>query len=341
MNTKCEYLTEAKLGEIIDAWAESTDRVVIRQFSLYNKRLKYDFFVRDKELTEGATVFFVEFDGDTHFRDAQVMERDRRKEIDATEYGFDIDSQLIEKLYVDTDEEETFDYFESINVKFVRIPYFVQLTNETWEYYFEESHPKPEMFPTFNHGFVTTKWFPESFCVGGIERFRKILSDLEESGLESVAKDIRLSVGYKSAYSRISNKNKVTPFLYVFDRIPNSFDLDSIEYFGFDVERIVIISPSKSNNFVTNLKTYGKGDKILLLELSAISCVQEKETFLSEDVCNHLSIICDTLCQHRKEHLERLKEDYDQEYVQYILDVAKITEAHLMFGTELNSASTR
>lgn len=77
MNTKCEYLTEAKLGEIIDAWAEATDRVVIRQFSLYNKRLKYDFFVRDKELTEGATVFFVEFDGDTHFRDAQVMERDK------------------------------------------------------------------------------------------------------------------------------------------------------------------------------------------------------------------------------------------------------------------------
>lgn len=341
MNTKCEYLTEAKLGEIIDVWAESTDRVVIRQFSLYNKRLKYDFFVRDKELTEGATVFFVEFDGDTHFRDAQVMERDLRKEVDATEYGFDLDSQLIEKLYVDTDEEETVDYFESINVKFVRIPYFIQLTNETWEYYFEESHPKPEMFPAFNHGFVTTKWFPESFCVGGIERFRKILSDLEESGLEQVAKDIRLSVGCKSAYSRISNKNKVTPFLYVFDRIPNSFDLDSIEYFGFDVERIVIISPSKSNKFGANLKTYGKGDKILLLELSAISRVTEKEAFLSEDACNHLSIICDTLCQHRKEHLERLKEDYDQEYVQYILDVAKITEAHLMFGTELNSASTR
>lgn len=341
MNTKCEYLTEAKLGEIIDAWAEATDRVVIRQFSLYNKRLKYDFFVRDKELTEGATVFFVEFDGDTHFRDAQVMERDKRKEIDATEYGFDLDSQLIEKLYEDTDEEETFDYFESINVKFVRIPYFVQLTNETWEYYFEESHPKPEMFPTFNHGFVTTKWFPESFCVGGIERFRKILSDLEESGLEMVAKDIRLSVGCKSAYSGISNKNKVTPFLYVFDRIPNSFDLDSIEYFGFDVERIVIISPSKSNKFGANLKTYGKGDKILLLELSAISRVTEKEAFLSENACNHLSIICDTLCQHRKELLERLKEDYDQEYVQYILDVAKITEAHLMFGTDLNSTSTR
>ena len=65
----------------------------------------------------------------------------------------------------------------------IRIPYWVQLTSETLLFYFKL---RAEIIQDFPHGFITTKFFPASFCSLGMKRF--------ETELLSLPKNIKIDV---------------------------------------------------------------------------------------------------------------------------------------------------
>jgi len=94
----------------------------------------------------GDTVV-VEFDGDEHYRNALKFKIDEEKDAAARLHG----------------------------LRVVRIPYWVQLTSETLEYYFGLSAKIDQDFP---HGFIETKIFPASFCELGAQRFHREYSEL-------------------------------------------------------------------------------------------------------------------------------------------------------------------
>lgn len=89
----------------------------------------------------------VEFDGPTHYQDTLTIKDDRYKDELAKQGGYQV----------------------------VRVPYWIQLTNETLGHYFGLEADVVQDFP---HGFITTKVFPASFCEFGIARFERELKSL-------------------------------------------------------------------------------------------------------------------------------------------------------------------
>jgi len=102
----------------------------------------------------------VEFDGDKHYRDTLQIRKDREKDEWANLGGYRV----------------------------VRVPYWVQLTSETLEYYFGL---EAEIIQNFPHGFITTKVFPASFCELGIARFERELNSLPNAVRRSVISSLR------------------------------------------------------------------------------------------------------------------------------------------------------
>jgi len=60
-------------------------------------------------------------------------------------------------------------------IKVIRFPYWIQLTDETLSHYLGLAARITQNFP---HGFITTEWYPASFCELGIERFMGELESL-------------------------------------------------------------------------------------------------------------------------------------------------------------------
>jgi very-short-patch-repair endonuclease len=102
----------------------------------------------------------VEFDGDEHYRNTL-------------------------KIKADFDKDEM---AKQGNYRVIRIPYWVQLTNETLKHYFDLDATIIQDFP---HGFITTKVFPASFCELGIDRFRAEIVSLPISVRTAVLSSIR------------------------------------------------------------------------------------------------------------------------------------------------------
>lgn len=136
------YLTEERLGSILKCWGDTLDG----QVPLRSSRFRVDFLV-----TKGTRKIFVEFDGYLHFTCPEQIERDNRK------------NKLI---------SETYSEYE-----LVRIPYFVQLDEDTFKFYFNDSLPiEVEYYP---HGFIDKKAKrPNSFCFQGILKYKDILEAL-------------------------------------------------------------------------------------------------------------------------------------------------------------------
>lgn len=151
------YLTESLLGKILVEWAGEAN--VTPQARVTGTRMRSDFEVR-----KGGKVFIVEFEGDSHYRDANVVQRD----------GVKVMIQLAEGKHV------------------VKIPYFVQLNKQTFQYFFGDSF---EIETTFPHGFITSKILPASFCPVGYQAAANIYSGLPLN----VQKDIILSLERKAA----------------------------------------------------------------------------------------------------------------------------------------------
>jgi hypothetical protein len=110
-------------------------------------KLQGSLFRWDVAFRDNGSQVLVEFDGDAHYRDSLKVKVDRDKDSLALMQGN----------------------------KVVRIPYWIQLNRVTAEYYFGIS---ADIRQNFQHGFVTTKLFPASFCDLGIDRFKSELKEL-------------------------------------------------------------------------------------------------------------------------------------------------------------------
>lgn len=108
-----------------------------------------------------GVTYIVEFDGDLHYRDSILMRSDEIKDDIASNCG-----------YVT-----------------IRIPYFVQLTNETLKYFFNFGGDY-DIHQSHGHGFVSTKVFPASFSEKGLRRFHSIMNTVPDG----VRKDILQSL---------------------------------------------------------------------------------------------------------------------------------------------------
>jgi len=105
-------------------------------------------------------VTIVEFDGDAHYRDPLKIKVDHEKDMVANELVYQV----------------------------IRIPYWVQLTNETLGFYFGL---KANVIQDFPHGFISTKLFPASYCEMGIKRFEEELYSLPSAVKDAVIKSLR------------------------------------------------------------------------------------------------------------------------------------------------------
>lgn len=109
-------------------------------------------FVRDKTVPESgikarpdyrfdSIKLIVEFDGNRHYQDAGVIVRDREKD----------------KIYT------------AMGYRIVRIPYFVQMTQELLRECFGKDIAYKQVYP---HGFIDRKAvLPANFCELGVQRF--------------------------------------------------------------------------------------------------------------------------------------------------------------------------
>jgi len=133
------YISEKPLGDILRTWAGAEN--VTAQPLVCGTRMRHDYEVRKNGIT-----YSVEYNGDGHYRDPNVIYRDWAKE----------------------------ELSKNIGRKVVQLPYFIQLTTETFKIFFDDDF---EIETTFPHGFVATKMLPSSFCPLGYSR---ALADLEK-----------------------------------------------------------------------------------------------------------------------------------------------------------------
>jgi hypothetical protein len=130
------YLNQSKLQIILsEIFGEQNIEIEKR---VLNSRCRWDFFIKNENI-------IIEFDGDSHYRDALTIMRDEYKDNIA----------------------------KSLNYNIIRIPYWIQLNNETLKFYFGEKISSDiNIIQNYKHGFISNKAIlPASFCELGIKRF--------------------------------------------------------------------------------------------------------------------------------------------------------------------------
>jgi len=130
------YLTESKLGDVLKEIFGTEN--VRSQVKVPGTKMRVDF-----EFSYNGQVFQVEFDGDSHYRDIDVIFRDMVK------------GDTLPNL--------------------IRIPYWLQLNTDTFRALFTDGYgidPEVSITTDFPHGFISKDCvFPASFCEMGISRF--------------------------------------------------------------------------------------------------------------------------------------------------------------------------
>ena len=143
------YLTQQKLASLLkEALKDKYTSFIEEQKVAGKPRCRWDMYMTFPDGREIA----VEFDGDQHYRDTLVMKLDLEKDDLADEAGIEV----------------------------VRIPYWVQLTDETAKHYFGDLFDGIHIEQDYPHGFIKSKVFPASYCAMGVERFMAELHDLPE-----------------------------------------------------------------------------------------------------------------------------------------------------------------
>jgi hypothetical protein len=156
-----EYLTETKLREVLHKIIKKEDWLYTDrkdgEIQIPNSRRRWDIgFTYDQQ------TYIVEFDGAQHYYDSLVIKSDNIKD------------EIAKKL----------------NYKTIRIPYFVQLTNETFKYYFPFIKEQINIIQNYSHGFIDKKaMLPASFSKLGLSKYFKETESLPYS----VLKEIRTS----------------------------------------------------------------------------------------------------------------------------------------------------
>jgi len=141
------YLTQQKLASLLkEALKDKYTSFIEEQKVVGNPRCRWDIYMTFPDGREIA----VEFDRDQHYRDTLVMKLDLEKEDLADEAGIEV----------------------------VRIPYWVQLTDDTAKHYFDDLFDGIHIEQDYPHGFIKSKIFPASYCALGVERFMAELHDL-------------------------------------------------------------------------------------------------------------------------------------------------------------------
>ena len=143
------FLTEERLGEFLKEYMPSGEWVP--QYKLQGSRFRVDWFSEPMKMC-------VEFDGYQHYTSAKQAVSDAKKDKLCRELGFTM----------------------------IRIPYFVQLSNEVIELLFGKTVPYFEQ--VFPHGFISTKStmvYPADFCWLGIIKFNEDIARFRP-----IAKDI-------------------------------------------------------------------------------------------------------------------------------------------------------
>ncbi len=141
------HLTQQKLSAILREALEDKYNSFMEEQKVPGKpRCRWDMYMTFPDGREIA----VEFDGDQHYRDTLVMKLDLEKEDLADESGIEV----------------------------VRIPYWVQLADDTAKHYFGDIFNGIHIEQDYPHGFIKSKVFPASYCALGVERFMAELHDL-------------------------------------------------------------------------------------------------------------------------------------------------------------------
>ena len=182
MENEPQYLTQEKLTRIL-----STHYNVEVEVPIIGTKYKSDiqFNIDDKK-------YVVEFDGDSHYCNPDVMRRDRYKDDILFTLGFNI----------------------------IRIPYWVQLNSETFEMFFKFKYPD-NILQTYPHGFIDKKAkTPAHFCVDGIDKFNTMIFLMAEHNPSLVLEIIRSL----SNHSKYKNMNDLIPIKYGFDKLKNLLD---------------------------------------------------------------------------------------------------------------------
>jgi hypothetical protein len=147
------YLTEAKLAAALQQLVGTA--WAGGQVSLPGSRRRFDMAFRS-----GGTTVLVEYDGDDHYRDSLKIRDDRCKDDLAATNG----------------------------MRLVRVPYWVQLDRVMARHWFGLD---ADIEQSFQHGFITTKLFPASFCELGVARFRRDLEELPAAVRGAVIDSLR------------------------------------------------------------------------------------------------------------------------------------------------------
>lgn len=133
-NTK-DYLVERRLGDFLHkAFPEGFDW----QVQIDDSRRRYDFLIN---LNGQKTL--VEFDGFGHYTKPSCASNDRLK------------TSIAEKL----------------GYRVIRIPYYIQLREDSFRHLFGVPWPTVNEQSQFPHGFIETEVFPSHFGVAGAVRF--------------------------------------------------------------------------------------------------------------------------------------------------------------------------
>jgi hypothetical protein len=143
------YLTEQKLIKLFQDLSKEVN-IAIETNVKIGKRYRGDLVVNDK--------YLIEFDGYQHYTNANQFRNDLLKSSIWVQNNFN---------------------------KIIRIPYFIQLTFETFNYFFKELinelQIKINIIQNFPHGFIDKKAIlPANFCSLGIKRFYIELLTLPE-----------------------------------------------------------------------------------------------------------------------------------------------------------------
>jgi hypothetical protein len=165
-----DYLVESKLNDILTSQLKEYFTTEVHT-KIANKYYA-DFVINTK-----TKKYLVEFDGYQHYTNAHQIINDIKK-----------DSIWIQK--------------EGQN-SIIRIPYFVQLTTETFNYYFnfvlQEQQIAIEVNSNYPHGFIDKKVvYPANFCGIGEKRFIHELNTLPCTTAISII---------DSLFNKLGNKN--------------------------------------------------------------------------------------------------------------------------------------
>ena len=160
------YLTQSKLTAMLSKYFEVSTEVKVG-----DTRLRSDI-----QFTHDNIKYAVEFDGDSHYCNSDVIENDIRKNNLLKSSGFNL----------------------------VRIPYWLQLNDYVFDSCFGFSYPEtiPQTYP---HGFIDKKAkTPAFYCVKGLLRFNSELDACVKSD-KMIFFDIIKSMTNHSKYSNIDD----------------------------------------------------------------------------------------------------------------------------------------